>query len=278
MSAMLWVDQSLSRRLERAEAEANIAFVEARAAFSPDVGSTWIEWEGTFAMFDGPVSPCTQTFCLGLSQPATRAALEEIEAFFREHRAPVFHEVSPLGGPSVLAILNERGYKPMELTSVLFRELTGADSSPSVNPHTIRLARPQELDQWAEASVLGWTGSLSDHGIEAEAFRDLARAIASRENGLAFLMEDAGAIVATGSLAVYGGVALLAGASTVPDARRRGAQQALVEHRLRFAAQQGCDLAMMCAQPGSSSQRNAERNGFRIAYTRIKWQLLTGQS
>jgi hypothetical protein len=29
---------------------------------------------------------------------------------------------------------------------------------------------------------------------------------------------------------------------------------------------------MMCAQPGSASQRNAERQGFRIAYTRIKWR------
>ena len=31
-------------------------------------------------------------------------------------------------------------------------------------------------------------------------------------------------------------------------------------------------VAMMGALPGSSSQRNAERHGFHIAYTRIKWQ------
>jgi hypothetical protein len=30
---------------------------------------------------------------------------------------------------------------------------------------------------------------------------------------------------------------------------------------------------MMGAEPGSASQRNAERQGFRIAYTRIKWHL-----
>jgi hypothetical protein len=29
----------------------------------------------------------------------------------------------------------------------------------------------------------------------------------------------------------------------------------------------------MGAAPGSASQRNAERQGFRIAYTRIKWNL-----
>ena len=35
----------------------------------------------------------------------------------------------------------------------------------------------------------------------------------------------------------------------------------------------GCDLATMGAEPGSASQRNAERSGFRIAYTRTKWSL-----
>jgi hypothetical protein len=35
---------------------------------------------------------------------------------------------------------------------------------------------------------------------------------------------------------------------------------------------------MMCAEPGSSSQRNAERQGFRIAYTRMKWQLEESQA
>jgi hypothetical protein len=30
---------------------------------------------------------------------------------------------------------------------------------------------------------------------------------------------------------------------------------------------------MMVAWPGTESQRNAERHGFRIAYTRTKWQL-----
>ena len=63
------------------------------------------------------------------------------------------------------------------------------------------------------------------------------------------------------------GVAHLAGASTIPEGRRRGAQLALLDERLRFAAANGCDIALMGAAPGSGSQRNAERHGFRIAYT-----------
>ena len=68
------------------------------------------------------------------------------------------------------------------------------------------------------------------------------------------------------------GVAFLAGASTIPEGRRHGAQLALLHQRLRDGADAGCDIAMMGALPGSASQRNAERHGFRIAYTRVKWK------
>jgi hypothetical protein len=50
-------------------------------------------------------------------------------------------------------------------------------------------------------------------------------------------------------------------------------QAALLQERMRYAFEQGCDLAMMVAEAGSESQRNAERKGFRIAYTRVKWRL-----
>jgi GNAT superfamily N-acetyltransferase len=74
-------------------------------------------------------------------------------------------------------------------------------------------------------------------------------------------------------LCIHEGVALFGGSSTVPELRRRGLQTALLEERMRYAYDQGCDLAMMVALPGSESQRNAERKGFQIAYTRTKWQL-----
>ena len=79
--------------------------------------------------------------------------------------------------------------------------------------------------------------------------------------------------MAAALLSIRDDVALLAGASTVPECRRQGAQLALLDARLRYAAGQGCTIAMMCALPGSGSQRNAEREGFRVAYTRIKFRL-----
>ena len=88
-----------------------------------------------------------------------------------------------------------------------------------------------------------------------------------------FLAELEGQPVATGMLFIYDDVAILAGASTLPEARSRGAQNALLDARLRYAKERGCTLAMMAALPGSQSQKNAQKNGFQIAYTRTKWQL-----
>ena len=87
-----------------------------------------------------------------------------------------------------------------------------------------------------------------------------------------YLAELDGRPVATAAMRMHEGVALMAGASTIPSARGRGAQLALLERRLHDAGENACNLAMMGALPGSISQRNAERHGFRIAYTRIKWR------
>jgi predicted acetyltransferase len=61
----------------------------------------------------------------------------------------------------------------------------------------------------------------------------------------------------------------LFGASTKPEFRRRGVQAAMTFERLRMAAKAGCKIAVVMTQPGSGSQRNMERQGFRVAYTKF---------
>ena len=80
--------------------------------------------------------------------------------------------------------------------------------------------------------------------------------------------------ISTGMMFVHEDVAILAGASTIPEGRNNGAQNALLAARLKSASEMGCALAIMGALPGSQSQKNAQRNGFHIAYTRTKWQLV----
>ena len=74
-----------------------------------------------------------------------------------------------------------------------------------------------------------------------------------------------------GMMSIHNGVASLGGAGTLPEFRNRGVQRALILARVAFAAESGCDLAMVATQPGSGSQRNVERQGFRVVYTRMKF-------
>lgn len=264
-SAWPLCDAALSRRLERTEASSNAAFVTARAALDPESGARWEDFDGAYAMFDGVGSPLTQTFGLGLFSDVSAASLERIDTFFESRGAAAFHEVSPLAPLELLAVLRGRGHSPVELTTVLMQPIGRRE--PRASSVSTRLAAAGEEESWAGIAASGW----SDAPDVVEFVRSIGRVIASSDGSFAFFGEIDGQPVATGALWMHGGVALLAGASTVPHARGRGAQNALLEARLRFAAERGCDLAMMCTQPGSGSQRNAERQGFRVAYTRIKW-------
>ena len=263
---MTFSDVTLARRLERAEATAAAKFIEARARTASQSGAAWIEVAGAYAMFDGKESPLTQTFGLGIFAEPSAEDHDRLEAFFFQRGAQVCHEVSPLAGVELAATLVARGYRPIEFTSVMHRSVEAAlvDATARI---TTRIVKTGEESLCSCLSAEGW----SDNPELREFLLDLGIVVAAAEGTISFFAELDGTPVATGALRCDGGVALFAGASTIPEARNQGAQRALLDARMSHAAQTGCDLAMMCAAPGSSSQRNAERQGFRIAYTRTKW-------
>lgn len=259
-------DRELARRLERTEAHGNASFVMAHARLDPAIGCEWRDVSGTWAMFDGVGSPITQTFGLGLFADVTEADLEVLEAFFGMRGAETHHEVCPLSDPAHLVLLPARGYRPIELSSVLWRPLEGLPEAAPPPGLGVRPIEPGEETLWAKTSAAGW----SSEPAVADLVQGLAE-VSVRSEAVCFLAEHEGAAVATGGMFLHGGVVLLAGASTVPAWRGRGAQNALLHARLRYGAERGADLAMVVALPGSTSQLNAERQGFRMAYTRTKW-------
>ena len=269
---MIYSDLTLSQKLERTEARSNADFVETRARLQPESGATWIEVGGAYAMFDGVESPLTQTFGLGVFEEITAEHLDELEGFFQERGAPVFHEVSPMIDPSHLALLSERGYRPIELTSVMFRDLDGYPfPEPATTPNlTTRAIDHAEAGAWAETAAAGWATIHENLKEFMLAFGSIA---ARTANGHPFIAELDGRPIAAGGLQIYDDVCILAGAATIPEARRMGAQIELLKGRLQYAVELGCRFAMMCALPGSQSQKNAQKNGFNIAYTRTKWHL-----
>jgi hypothetical protein len=263
----VFADLPLARRLEQTEGRGNAAFVEAQARLDPASGAIWKVARGTSVMFAGVGSPITQTFGLGLHETLKAEDLDVIERFFKSRGSSVFHEVCPLAGVDVFATLAKRGYKPVELSSVLYRPID-ADTRVPANPALkVRKVEQGEGGMYGKVSAQGW----SEHPELMPYIEGFARL--SVECATCFVAERDGIPIATAALFMHGGTALLAGASTIPEGRRQGAQNALLDTRLQTAASNGCDLAMMVAAPGSASQRNAERQGFRIAYTRTKWQL-----
>jgi len=262
-----FADLSLAKRLESTEGHGNAAFVDAQARLDPASGAIWKTCGGTAVMFAGVGSPITQTFGLGMHEPLNDHDLDAIERFFTSRGSAVIHEVCPLSGVEVAATLVRRGYQPVEISNVLYRPIS-ADTTIASNPAlTVRKVDRSEVALYGKVSAQGW----SEHPELMTFIDGFARM--SVECAACFIAERDGTPIATAALFMHEGTALLAGASTVPAGRRQGAQNALLDTRLRTAASNGCDLAMMVAAAGSSSQRNAERNGFRIAYTRTKWQL-----
>jgi GNAT superfamily N-acetyltransferase len=265
----VFTDLALSQRLERAEGRASREFAAAHQRLFPESGAAWLECGGGYVVFDGVASPVTQSFGLGLSEPLTESILDRVERFFFERGSPTLLEVSPFAGVPAMDLLCRRGYRPVEISSVLCR--TVEDPGPEAGEHLrARVADPGEMALWNEVNERGWC---HEHPELAEFFRHGGAISTARESSLCFLAEADGQPGAAGALFLHDGVALFAGAATVPELRRRGLQGALLRERMRHALRAGCDLAMMVAEPGSESQRNAERKGFQVAYTRMKWCL-----
>jgi GNAT superfamily N-acetyltransferase len=268
MGAMIFANRELAQRLECTEGYACRGFAVARKKVFPECSSEWMRRAGADVVFDGVDAPTTQTFGLGMFEEVTEAALEEIEQFFSARGAATMHEVCPLVGVATLDMLCARGYRPLEISNVLYRGV-GKPGNGSSSGIRVRVIEPDESELWSRVNACGWA---HDHPEVEEFCRQAGAIVTAREHSPCFVAQLDGVPGAAGGLCLHEGVALFAGAATVPEMRRRGLQGALLEERMRYAHEHGCELAMMVAEAGSESQRNAERQGFRVAYTRVKWK------
>lgn len=262
-------DIALARRLEQSTAVANRHFILGRQQIHPHRRAAHLEAGGASAFFDGPASPITQSFSMGLAQEFNEHAMTAIEDFFFSRGAPATHEVCPLASKPLWSWLRTRGYEAIEFSNVLYLPLAdwNADLVPFPSGIDIHRVGPAEAATWARTAMLGWSELT---GLEEE-IGSLIEVQIARRDGILLLAEKAGTPIATAALLIHDGVAEMAGASTIPSHRQQGAQTALILSRLHEAKASGCDLAAIAAEPGSASQQNAERFGFRVAYTRTKW-------
>ncbi len=264
---MQFVDKALARRFESGEEMPQVEYARVFQKTRPEIGAAVEEICGGHMVFAGLGSPIGRATGAGLDRPFTAEDLERIEQFYAAHKAPSQVDLCPMHGPEVFELFKERGYAIAELNNVLYRQLdVGAKFPPAPAGCEVRRS-PIE-----EAQV---TGAIVESAFfpdgAPEPFRGLITPLYQMKRALAFVATVEGKLVAcgTGLVIPEHKVFALCGAGTLAEFRGRGLQTALLRARLAAAVEAGCEYAVVVTQGGTISQRNAERLGFRVAYSKV---------
>lgn len=215
---------------------------------------------GALATFITAGSPLTNVLNLGMDGVVEEGDLYEIEQFYLQRGAQIFIELCPLADGETMALLSKRGYRPVQFENVLARPIPAetfqfAPAYPVVHP---------EREFWARMLGQGFT-EMDDPSDEA---LDTGRILHQTEGLCAYGVELEGCLSSAAALEIRGDIATFSADATLPNARGRGAQTALIQHRLLDAQKQACQIAVAMTAPGSVSQQNYERHGFRVMYTK----------
>jgi ribosomal protein S18 acetylase RimI-like enzyme len=263
---MIFSNHDLARRLEGLETRFSADYARARREVHPESDTVALAVAGGFALYLGDDSPLNEAKGLGMAGPVSPEEVEAMERVFHDRGVTAKVMVCPMADPSLLEGLAARGYRAAGFEDVLYRELgPGETAPPPPEGVEVAWAAPEEMDVVADTLARGFTAPEEP----GPGLRDTV-AIASKVPGLASLLARVdGTPAGAASLVIRDGLAMLAGAATLPRHRNRGIQTALARVRLAHASAAGCDLVTMGAEPGSTSHRNAERLGLRVAYTKV---------
>ena len=262
------LDMALAREIEMAEGEAAVACARMMKAMKAESASAVESIAGGYAVYCGANSPVTQAVGLGLNGPVSREEFDRLEEFYFSRNEAVRVETCPMADGSLLEHYKERGYHVSEFSNVMVRGIAEEERWKAVDEIEVRRAGPGEIDLWTLTVAQGF----AEHVPVTAEILDVMKLFAMGKNAECYLATVEGRVAGGATLALRAGVAGLFGASTLPEFRKRGVQTALLAARLKRAGEAGCSMAVSLAQPGSVSQRNIMRRGFRVLYTRVKFE------
>ncbi len=266
----MFIDAAMARKLESVEEAGCVGFARTMGRLHPELGCAVEEIAGGQAAFAGVGSPLSHALSLGLSGPVSQEDVDRLEDFYFSRGSYVEVVVSPYAAPTLMAELGKRPYHLTEWNNVYYRPLSGESAAPHDARLEIRKIRAGEGRMWAE--LIARCFATSPENLQA--LVDLFSVIAEVPDAFALLATWEGKMAggAAGILVREHSVAGFYGAGTLPEFRNRGVQTALLQHRLRMAADAGCQHAVIVTLPGTASERNVVRAGFRLAYTKAAFQ------
>ena len=263
---MILITDEVAQRLELAEAADAADCAKAAALLEPERGAAAKPVSGGYLTFCGPASPLTHAIGVGLTGRVSVDELDEIEEFFISRDAPVTIDVTPFTDPSLREMLSERGYRISDFSSVLVRSVRTDETPPQwPSKARVRIAFAGESDLYSRTVVSGF---LSRHDLNEEELM-LGRILFQMPSAKALLAEIDGEVAGGCGLSIRNGLACCFGDSTLPVFRGMGIHAAMICARIGEAICAGCDLMTATTQPGSTSQRNYQRLGFTVAYSKI---------
>ena len=254
------ITDDVARRLEAAEAIDAAGCAEAACKVDPKSDSVTSAVAGGVLAFCGAVSPLTHAIGIGMHSPVTEDHLHEVEEFFFSRGAGVSVDVCPHADPSLRELLVERGYRLAELNNVLVRALQPGEHWDVKLP----IEAAADPDEFARTVAAGFFGReiVTDDEIL------LGHTIFHLPCGTPLIARIDGNPAGACAWSARNQVASLYSDATLPAYRRRGIHSAMIAARLNAAVAAGCDIATAGTQPGSVSQRNYQRLGFEVAYTK----------
>jgi ribosomal protein S18 acetylase RimI-like enzyme len=208
---------------------------------------------------------------LGIDEPVTASAVDDVLAFARAHGASTLtFQIAPEADGDWAALLAERGAKP----SGSWVKFAGP---PTLDPNVHTDLRVDELgpadgDSFGRVMCLGF-GMPMDSALLAW----FAALPSHREVGFTtYGAWDGDTLVAAATLFAANGIGTLSGAATLPEQRGRGAQSALMVRRMRDAASRGCawvtsETGAETPQSPNPSLHNMRRVGLTELYERRNW-------
>src|SRR5271165_362335 len=264
---MQFVDKAFARRLESVEEMPQVYYARTFQKTRPEMGAAEEEICGGHMVFAGLGSPIGRATGVGLDRPFTAADLDRVEAFYRAHQAPSQVDLCPLHEAAVFEMFKERGYAIAELNNVLYRRLD-PDEKFAAAPAGCEIRRGLRAEAEAQSAIV--ERAFFPEGAP-EAFTGLITPLYQMEGALTFVATVEGKMAACGAGLVIPEHRIFAvcGAGTLAEFRGRGLQTALLRARLAAAAEVGCEYAVVVTNGGTISQRNCERLGFRVAYSKV---------
>lgn len=272
---MIYLDRGLARRLEGLICSEFSRICDVAGAVFPRNSVQCANVGGGLALWLGEGSPVNQAAGLGMQGPVTVEDLVRLENFYHERGADAALSLCPFADHSLLSGLAKRGWHVTEFENLFILELGGNAAAKRIKAWEpapdaaveVRVCMPEERAIWARVTAQGFSSS----DVPERGHEEYGRIMAEREEAILVLGWVDGEPAGTGTLVIDEGVGWLSGDSTLPRFRRRGIQQEIQRHRLEIAMEAGCELAVTESEPGSASQRNMERHGFRLAYSHVEF-------